>query len=174
MNKAVRQQIIAGALKAAFDPLFDKLVADEEAIAAQMVREQHPRFLELIAQEEAKKYVSCHGALGIFVSTGPARRPNYLVTSEFLHDHIRVYARGIYPTCMSKVQMVNSYKYDTLWNQYFAARTELAKLVYSYKTLAKLAEDYPEVAKYGPPAQVPASLPMVVNYESLRDVGILK
>lgn len=159
-----------------FAELADKLVAHAKAT----LRAQHPKFYELLRDEESRKYldVGQHLHLQLELSSGKcgARIPNFNAKPKFdkLHSEYWYSFEGAadirtglsHPSLDSTVTVQADHhlanEYDSLWGAFEDAWNTVEATLYGYKVRERFEADFPELAKHLPKRSVVNALTVPV------------
>ena len=166
LTKTARREVLTKILKEAFEPKFADLQKRLVQYALDWRRTNHPVFEELLARKDAREYLHTKCFYRVCLNGVTAYYPHYPTTLDgeriVLHEVTVPYICGddftIKDDELSKL-------YESLWDSYEAAHSELLKVLASYRTREALLVDFPEYATYLP-APVVKQLPAVVPAES--------
>lgn len=177
---ADREEVIERALTDAFAPRFRAIANKLQEALRKRLTAEHPKFLALIADPETKPYVAVCGVGRIYlvgdtdeeklraVAPQYGRRVAMLTRLGYYkgEDYSALQAEDtVLPPHFGDVVIANKNilrAYRKAWTDYSAACDKLYALLNSYTVREKFAADFPEFAKYLPPIEKKAALPMIV------------
>lgn len=192
LKKEDRELVLRKVLTEAFEKRFYD-IGDELVIRARaQVAAEHPRFVELLADEQTKQYVYASSRYAIFAKVDgtefryarpnsygrPAEMPtqrrvdreqqNATESSARLSLHVPGSYGDVFVSTPEIIE-----RYRKTWADYTEAQAKLSALLNSYSTREKLAEDFPEFAKHVPLAQAKIKLPAVIVTDVLAELAVL-
>ena len=165
--KKTQAAILEAALSAAFEPRFDAIREAAAAECRKAIAEQHPEFLRLAADPEARRYLyiaeECHPhdgenllyrpAPGHFAEYHPGAPTTWGRTVRRLVAGVE---RPAGCDCDQRVSAGLERQYYEAWADMRAARTTIRTALASCRNVERLQEDFPELAQYLPAAAAPA------------------
>ena len=169
LNKTARQEVLSKVLKEAFEPKFTDLQKRLVQYALDWRRTSHPVFEELLARKDAREYLQTKCFWSVYLGDMRGYFPEYGYDNP-KHGRrvIKINEVTVPYICVDDFTIKDvelERTYDSLWDSYRAAHSELLKVLASYKTREALLKDFPEYATYLP-APVVKQLPAVVPAES--------
>lgn len=187
-----REEFIESALREAFAPRFAEIEAEALEVAKAQLKGQHPKFLELAADPEARQYLAI--ADGVYLTAqGEEGRYNLRKPSNYEKFECREYAsRRHYVENLSCLQAHldrPAYRpfelvlpeelvaeYHQVWADLKEAKETLTSTIYTYTTHEKFRVDFPQLAQHLPPPPLKACTSVAVPVEDvllkLAKVGI--
>lgn len=192
LKKEDRELVLRKVLTEAFEKRFYD-IGDELVIRARaQVAAEHPRFVELLLDEQAKQYIYAISRYAIFAKVDdtefryarphrygqPAEMPAQRWYNKERQNATEIIARlslhvpgGYGDVYINSPEIIERYR--KAWADYTEAQAKLSALLNSYSTREKLAEDFPEFAKHVPLAQAKAKLPAVIVTDVLAELAVL-
>lgn len=188
-----REAVKESLLKEAFEPRFNAIKQKVEDCLRQLVKAEHGKFLDLMADESTRGYLArtVIGELGFHDTPNKANfmmvRPrDYGNRADYYEPSSRYYFNAdkncqlikggdvVIPTklggwlCQDADLLA---EYRALWADYDKAYSTLDAALSSFRTREKFAEAFPEFAKRLPPAKQKAGLPVVIASNVLADLA---
>lgn len=173
LTKAARQEVLTRVLKEAFEPKFADLQKRLVQYAKDWLHTNHPIFEELLARKDARQYLQTKHFYRLYPGGVQAYYPEYGIS--YKGSPIRINELTVPYICVDTFQIDSpeiERTYESLWNSYRAAHSELFKILESYRTREALLKDFPEYATYLPAVTV-KQLPAVVPSESRAKLSAL-
>lgn len=183
---ADRNQVMERVLRDTFKPQFNEIAKSISELLRQHLNQYHPKFVAAYSDAETRPYLAMRTIWDIKFNSQLAVTPVYGVECEIL-DHHRYFTQDKYDKIKSDILVpsdmddfrINNLalftKYQLVWSRYTEAQKKLSSMLYSYRSRDKFTKDFPEFAKFLPPARQKIGLPMVVVGDvrkELCDLGI--
>jgi len=152
LTKSARQEVLTKVLKEAFEPKFADLQKRLVQYARDWMHTNHPVFEELLARKDAREYLSTKCFYRIYLAGVTAYYPDYSGALP-KGGMIRVNELSVPCICTDNFTVESdelSKLYESLWDAYETAHSELLRVLASYKTREALLVDFPEYATYLP------------------------
>lgn len=187
LKKSDREIVLTKVLTAAFEPRFLGLRDTMHAEVAEAVKQQHPRFVELYADEASRRYLYVLTASTVTLSDkrvayrpvygGYAKEPNvqncYCVNKNAakleLSQKVHLRVPSSFSAHVDTATTIAAY--DKAWSDYTTAWNTLSALLNSYTTREALAADFPEFAVHVPLATGKVKLPAVIVGNVLAELA---
>lgn len=166
LTKTARREVLTRVLKEAFEPKFADLQKRLVQYASDWLQKNHPLFVELLARKDAREYLHTKHFYRVYLNGVTAYYPDY--ESSYKGDPIRINEITVPRICADSFIVDDNditLTYDSLWDTYRAAHSELLKILAAYRTHEALLVDFPEYATYLS-APVVKQLPAVIPAES--------
>lgn len=168
MTKSDRTAAIATILKETFAPRFELLTQQLTAAVEKNLNEQHPKFVQMCADPEMRKYLHCYTAGSVYFNN-----PDYY-SRYYMEPHYTEVAEQQLSTIPKRDQdggsIINvKVTYSTqsgvgyifevpafesvhaaLWDDLLRAASKLRETFYAYKSREAFAKDFPKLAAYLP------------------------
>ena len=179
--KKTQAAILEAALSADFEPRFDAIREAAAAECRKAIAEQHPEFLRLAADPEARRYLyiagECHPhdgenclyrpVTGCFADALGYLRAVPTTWGPTVHRITPAVERPAGCDCDLRVSAGLERQYYEAWADMRAARTTIRTALASCRNVERLQEDFPELAQYLPGAAAPAAA-LIVPVADLR------
>lgn len=183
LKNADRDEVVRRVLTDAFAPRFTAIQKLLQGLLRTKLQEEHPEFVKLAGNPEARKYLATTTARNIYFMAGEdciiAAAPTYGARAKMPEppgyyrierdQHTLLKDCDTLVPCIlgdlkvSDATVIDAYR--KAWADYVAACDKLLALLYSYNVREKFEVDFPEFAKYLPPTVVKPKLPVVVAKE---------
>lgn len=188
MTKSDRTAAIATILRETFAPRFELLTQQLTAAVEKNLNEQHPKFVQMLADREMRKYLSYYPSGDVYDSNPDYRSRFY---SEPSYTYVAEHTLGTIPKrgetgftaiavpveycsqSMGEIFYVPAFEsaHAALWDELLRAASKLRETFYAYKSREAFAKDFPKLAAYLPPAKVVVSTSTAVR---LNPVDVMK
>lgn len=172
LTKTARQEVLTKVLKEAFEPKFADLRKRLLQYARDWLRTNHPVFEELLARKDARGYLQTKHFYRLYINSTRLYYPDY---DQDARLSIRINELTVPYVCVDDFVIVDDnieLTYNTLWDSYNSAHSELSKILEAYRTREALLVDFPEYATYLPAITI-KQLPAVVPSESRAKLSAL-
>lgn len=172
-----RAAAVSAITREAFEPRFDAFKEKVVALVKASVAEQHPRWLELVADPTARRYVSEYTRTGYCSYQVPLIQPTFSgpvtqYTEKYSRLTPEIQRRCIYMGATAPCPSHDEYRLDAkhadmvqlyaeLWDDFNSAWSTLMDVFNRYQTHEALLADFPEYKDYLPKPKVAASVPML-------------
>jgi len=177
LTKTARREVLTRVLKEAFEPKFADLHKRLVQYALDWRRTNHPVFEELLARKDAREYLYTKCFYRVYMDKACSYYPDYgtLFNAPYVGRPIKINEVTVPYICeddftVEDVELCTTY--ESLWDAYRAAYSELLKVLASYRTRESLLVDFPEYATYLPAITV-KQLPAVIPSESRAKLSAL-
>lgn len=182
MKNSDRADALRRILSDSFAPRFAEINRKLTAALRAHIAQEHPVFRKMMDDDTMRGYVAFSNMTRFRINENIAAIPSYGVCGEMptgTHLGYGNYCSAMtdsdtpVPAGLGRVSVNDSdlwAEYTSAWSDYLAARNKVMSLLRSYKTRDKLAADFPEFAKYIPPAVVKAKLPSVIVADVRADL----
>lgn len=190
MTKSDRTAAIATILRETFAPRFELLTQQLTAAVEKNLNEQHPKFVQMLADREMRKYLNCQSTGNVcFINPDYFSRyymePHYTVVAEQQLStipkrgqdggsviNVKVTHSSHSAHNMDSVFQVTAFEsvHAALWDDLLRAASKLRETFYAYKSREAFAKDFPKLAAYLP-AKVVVSTSTAVR---LNPVDVMK
>lgn len=178
LTKTARREVLTKVLKEAFEPKFADLQKRLVQYALDWRRTNHQVFEGLLARKDARKYLHTKHFYRVYLNGVTAYYPDYGMLSfdaPYKGSPIKI-NEVTAPYILTDDFIVENVElcttYESLWDSYRAAHSELLKVLASYRTREALLKDFPEYATYLP-TPVVKQLPAVIPAESRAKLSAL-
>lgn len=177
LTKTARQEVLTKVLKEAFEPKFADLRQRLVQYAKGWLQTNHPVFVELLARKDAREYLSTKTFWSVYLGGMRCYFPEYGYDDP-KHGRrvIRIDELTVPYICVDDFAIDDDElksAYESLWDSYRAAHSELLKVLASYKTREALLKDFPEYATYLTVPVMIKQLPAVIPAESRAKLSAL-
>ncbi len=175
LTKTARQEVLTRVLKEAFEPKFADLQKRLVQYALDWRRTNHPVFEEMLVRKDAKQYLQIKHFWRVYIADTCAYSPDYGHVNGMSRPAIRINELTVPYICEDNFKIDDTElecTYESLWDAYKAAHSELLKVLASYRTREALLKDFPEYATYLP-IPVVKQLPAVIPAESRAKLSAL-
>lgn len=176
LTKTARREVLTKVLKEAFEPKFADLQKCLVQYALDWRRTNHPVFEELLARKDARGYLYTKNFWSVYLGDMRCYFPEYGYDDpKHGRRAIRINELAVPYICTDDFTIRDDElkcAYESLWDSYRAAHSELFKVLASYKTREALLKDFPEYATYLPEPVV-KQLPAVMPAESRAKLSAL-
>lgn len=180
LKNSDRAEVLRRVTEAAFAPRFAAVAERIGGIYRARLVAEHPRFLELMADEGSRRYVSVVSAPNpLYLHDGSRRAlcaPRSGTYGKLLPLPTRAYPDRehyaalkpddvVVPTSVDFATIEDAgvtLDYHAVWSDYHAAVEKLSALLYSYATREKFVTEFPEYERFLPPVEQKAKLPAVI------------
>lgn len=187
MTKSDRTAAIAAILKETFAPRFELLTQQLTAAVEKNLNEQHPKFVQMLADPEMRKYLNCCLAGNVCFSNHDYysryyMAPHYTEVAEQQLSTIpkrdsaggSVISLKVTHSAYSRDNIFQVPAFESahaaLWDDLLRAASKLRETFYAYKSREAFAKDFPKLAAYLP-AKVAVSTSTAVR---LNPVDVMK
>lgn len=161
LTNADRAAVKESLLREAFEPRFTALVGKINDELRQMVRAEHPVFLELLADDNTREYVaaSTNRIIGFYESCdGDEKLRSFLVTVP----------KQMTYRCSNSPGLLTEYR--AIWSDYDKAYRTPNGALMAFKTREKFSEAFPDFAKRLPAPPMKSGLPTIITSNVLADL----
>lgn len=180
LKNSDRAEVLRRVTEAAFAPRFAAVAERIGGIYRARLAAEHPRFLELMADEGSRQYVSVVSAPSPrYLHEGSRRAlcsPRVSAYGKLLPTPTRSYPERdeyaplkpddvVVPTTTDFAEITDPdviADYLTVWGDYRSAVERLSALLYSYSTRERFVAEFPEYERFLPPVEEKAKLPAVI------------
>lgn len=193
LTNADRDAVKFSLLKEAFEPRFNAIAARAEDQLRALVKAEHSKFLQLLADPATKGYIAStvQNEIALFDAGNNegfmmVRPRDYSKRAEYHEPRSRFHTRDdnnyslvkggnvVIPTKLGSWRCEDPAliaEYRATWDDYAKAYSTLDATLASFRTREKFAEAFPEFAKCLPPAKQKVGLPVVIASNVLADLA---